>query len=56
MRVLQLLFALTASALFAGCPSAGPSPQPGQAALPPSQDRLWTSLEAAAPGVTGSMS
>jgi putative cardiolipin synthase len=50
MRVLHLLFALTASALFAGCPATRALPQPGQAALPPSQDRLWMSLEAAAPG------
>jgi putative cardiolipin synthase len=49
-RLLVAIVAFAASALFAGCHGVRPSPLPAEPALPPSEDRLWTSLEGAAPG------
>ena len=54
MRLLHLLVGLAALVtVSAGCQATTPSPastRPAQAALPPSQDPLWTTLAAAAPG------
>jgi putative cardiolipin synthase len=50
MRVPRLLVAIVAATLLAGCQTTRPSLHEAEAALPPSDDRLWTSLETAAPG------